>query len=68
MVAKTVPETKQFPDVEIVLHAIPTPDSRPYIIVSGPDGHVIVAVPDGRLFFSAYDAGAIGEVIPRPGR
>jgi hypothetical protein len=24
-----------------------------------------VAAPDGRLFFSAHDAGAIGEVIPR---
>jgi virginiamycin B lyase len=25
----------------------------------------IIAVPDGRLFFSAHDAGAIGEVIPK---
>ena len=25
----------------------------------------IVAIPDGRLFFSAHDAGAIGEVMPR---
>ena len=25
----------------------------------------IIAIPDGRLFFSAHDAGAIGEVIPR---
>jgi streptogramin lyase len=25
----------------------------------------ITAIPDGRLFFSAHDAGAIGEVIPR---
>jgi virginiamycin B lyase len=25
----------------------------------------IIAGPDGRLFFSAHDAGAIGEVIPR---
>jgi len=25
----------------------------------------IVAAPDGRLFFSAHDAGAIGEVIPK---
>jgi hypothetical protein len=28
----------------------------------------ILALADGRLFFSAYDAGAIGEVIPRRGR
>jgi virginiamycin B lyase len=25
----------------------------------------IMAIPDGRLFFSAFDIGAIGEVIPR---
>jgi hypothetical protein len=25
----------------------------------------IIALDDGRLFFSAHDAGAIGEVIPR---
>jgi len=36
------------------------------VAASGP--RAIVAVPDGRLFFSAYDAGAIGEVIPRRGR
>ena len=27
-------------DVEIVLHPIPTPDSRPYLIVQGPDGNL----------------------------
>jgi virginiamycin B lyase len=35
--------------------------------IPGPNcgARAIVAIPDGRLFFSAHDAGAIGEVIPR---
>jgi hypothetical protein len=28
------------PDVEIVLHPIPTPDCKPYLIVPGPDGNL----------------------------
>jgi streptogramin lyase len=35
------------------------------IPVDGCGARAIVAIPDGRLFFSAHDAGAIGEVIPR---
>src|SRR5438132_14400331 len=27
-------------EIEIVLHPIPTPDSKPYIIVFGPDQHL----------------------------
>ena len=27
-------------EVEIVLHRIPTPDSKPYLIVLGPDGNL----------------------------
>ena len=35
--------------------------------IGGPNcgARAIIAHPDGRLFFSAYDASAIGEVIPR---
>ncbi len=36
-----------------------------YAIPGGIAARAVVAVPDGRLFFSAHDAGAIGEVIPR---
>ena len=37
-----------------------------YAIAGGNCGaRAIIATPDGRLFFSAHDAGAIGEVIPR---
>ena len=84
--------------VRIVLHPIPSPDSRTYIVAVGqdlrlwftenfanrigrmtPKGEVvgeyliegpnvgaraIIAHPNGRLYFSAHDAGAIGEVIP----
>ena len=35
------------------------------IPVEGSGARAIIAIPDGRLFFSAHDAGAIGEVIPR---
>ena len=35
------------------------------IPVAGCGARAIIAIPDGRLFFSAHDAGAIGEVIPR---
>jgi virginiamycin B lyase len=35
------------------------------IPAEGCGARAIVAIPDGRLFFSAHDAGAIGEVIPR---
>jgi virginiamycin B lyase len=35
------------------------------IPLEGCGARAIVAIPDGRLFFSAHDAGAIGEVIPR---
>jgi virginiamycin B lyase len=31
----------------------------------GAGARAILAIPDGRLFFSAFDIGAIGEVIPR---
>jgi virginiamycin B lyase len=37
-------------------YPIPAPHSGP---------RAIVALSDGRLFFSAHDIGAIGEVIPR---
>jgi streptogramin lyase len=35
--------------------------------IPGPNcgARAIIAAPDGRLFFSAHDAGAIGEVVPR---
>ena len=35
--------------------------------IPGPNcgARAIIAAPDGRLFFSAHDAGAIGEVIPK---
>jgi virginiamycin B lyase len=35
------------------------------IPVAACGARAIIAIPDGRLFFSAHDAGAIGEVIPR---
>jgi len=35
------------------------------IPIDGCGARAIIAIPDGRLFFSAHDAGAIGEVIPR---
>ncbi|HET9245704.1 MAG TPA: hypothetical protein VFO15_07865, partial [Xanthobacteraceae bacterium] len=35
------------------------------IPLEGCGARAIIALPDGRLFFSAHDAGAIGEVIPR---
>jgi len=33
--------------------------------IEGCGARAITALPDGRLFFSAHDIGAIGEVIPR---
>ena len=33
--------------------------------LEGCGARAIIAIPDGRLFFSAHDAGAIGEVVPR---
>ena len=42
-------------DVEIVLHPIPTPDSKPYIIVLGPDQH---------LWFCESGTSKIGRLWP----
>ena len=41
--------------VEIVEHRIPTPDSRPYILAEGPDGHV---------WFCESGPGQIGRLFP----
>src|SRR5262245_62498965 len=46
-------------DVEIVLHPIPTPQSKPYIIVFGPDQH---------LWFCENGTSKIGRMDPRSGR
>src|SRR3979409_420249 len=46
-------------DVEIVLHPIPSPGSKPYIIVFGPDR---------QLWFCESGAGKIGRVNPHNGR
>ena len=45
-------------DVEIRLHPIPSPDSRPYIIVLGPDRH---------LWFCESGASKIGRMNPDDG-
>src|SRR5262245_65100909 len=45
-------------DVEIVLHRIPTPDSKPYIIVHGPDR---------QLWFCESGTGKIGRKTPDDG-
>ena len=42
-------------DVEIVLHPIPTPQSKPYIIVFGPDQH---------LWFCESGTSKIGRMNP----
>src|SRR5262249_33499426 len=47
------------PDGEVIgEYPIPVAPSR---------RRAVIAIADGRVFFSAYDAGAIGEVIPRRG-
>src|SRR5262249_9625262 len=46
-------------DVEIVLHPIPTPESKPYIIVFGPDRH---------LWFCESGTSKIGRMDPGNGR
>src|SRR5262249_59667920 len=45
-------------DVEIVLHPIPTPQSKPYIIVFGPDRH---------LWFCENGTSKIGRMNPSNG-
>ena len=45
-------------DVEIVLHPIPSPDSKPYIIVFGPDQH---------LWFCESGTSKIGRINPGNG-
>src|SRR5207244_7717064 len=45
-------------DVEIVLHPIPTPQSKPYIIVFGPDRH---------LWFCESGTSKIGRMNPGNG-
>src|SRR5215471_13634240 len=45
-------------EVEIVLHPIPTPDAKPYIIVVGPDG---------ALWFCESGAAKIGRLDPHSG-
>ncbi len=35
------------------------------IPVPGSGARCITAMPDGRLFFTQYDAGLIGEIIPQ---
>src|SRR5258707_4859798 len=45
-------------DVEIVLHPIPTPQSKPYIIVFGPDQH---------LWFCESGTSKIGRMNPGNG-
>src|SRR5712691_10083593 len=42
-------------EVDIVLHSIPTPDSKPYLIVLGPDRH---------LWFCENGAAKIGRMNP----
>src|SRR5262245_23402956 len=46
------------PEVEIALHPIPTPDSKPYIIVFGPDRH---------LWFCESGTSKIGRLNPADG-
>jgi len=50
--------SKQMADVEIVLHPIPSPDSKPYIIVFGPDRH---------LWFCESGTSKIGRMNPDDG-
>src|SRR5438093_12697026 len=45
-------------EIEIVLHPIPTPDSKPYIIVFGPDQH---------LWFCESGTSKIGRLNPANG-
>src|SRR5439155_24119845 len=45
-------------EIEIVLHPIPTPDSKPYIIVFGPDQH---------LWFCESGTSKIGRLHPANG-
>ena len=46
-------------DVEMVLHRIPSPDSRPYIITFGPDR---------QLWFCESGTSRIGRMNPADGR
>jgi len=43
---------------------LPYPTSEYPIPIAASGPRAIIAVPDGRLFFTADEVGAIGEVIP----